>query len=143
MKGIDYTAEGASDLIERQDILSKAHELAGLISRSEEVQQFQQAESKIQRHERVQGLIAKIKKKQKEIVAFESFGNKSMVDKIEREIAEMQAEIDGIPIVAEFQQSQSEINDLLQLVISAIKDTVSEKITVEAGTESPPASCGD
>ncbi|WP_150268136.1 RicAFT regulatory complex protein RicA family protein [Paenibacillus tepidiphilus] len=136
-------AEAGRDLIEREAILAKAHELAALISHSEEVQQFQQAEHKIQRHERVQGLIADMKKKQKEIVAFESFGNKSMVAKIEAEIARLQAEIDGIPLVAEFQQSQVEINDLLQFVISAIKDTVSEKISVETGTESPPPSCGD
>lgn len=75
----------------------------------------------------MQGLIATIKKKQKEIVAFESFNNKDMVAKIEREIEVLQDEIDGIPVVNEFQQSQSDINYLLQLVISVIRDTVSEK----------------
>ncbi|WP_410510911.1 YlbF family regulator [Paenibacillus sp. BR2-3] len=131
------------DLIVREDIMGKAKELASLISTSEEVQHFQQAEQKIQAHERVQGLIATIKKKQKEIVAFESFKNKEMVAKIEREIDELQDEIDSIPLVTEFQQSQSDINYLLQLVISVIRDTVSEKINVEAGTEAPPSTCGD
>lgn len=131
------------DLIVREDIMGKAKELASLISTSEEVKHFQQAEQKIIAHERVQGLIATIKKKQKEIVAFESFKNKAMVAKIEREIEELQDEIDGIPVVNEFQQSQSDINYLLQLVISVIRDTVSEKINVEAGTEAPPSSCGD
>src|SRR5689334_6297197 len=115
------------DLIVREDIMGKAKELASLISTSEEVQHFQQAERKIQGHERVQGLIATIKKKQKEIVAFESFGNKEMVAKIESEIEVLQDEIDSIPLVNEFQQSQSDINYLLQLVISVIRDTVSEK----------------
>lgn len=131
------------DLIVRDDIMEKTKELASLISTSEEVQHFQQAEQKILAHERVQGLIATIKKKQKEIVAFESFKNKDMVAKIEREIEELQDEIDGIPVVNEFQQSQSDINYLLQLVISVIRDTVSEKINVEAGTEAPPSTCGD
>ncbi|MFF2912513.1 RicAFT regulatory complex protein RicA family protein [Paenibacillus sp. NPDC057934] len=131
------------DLIVREDIMGKAKELASLISTSEEVQHFQQAEKKIQNHERVQGLIAQIKKKQKEIVAFESFRNKEMVAKIEAEIATLQDEIDGIPVVNEFQQSQSDINYLLQLVISVIRDTVSDKINVEAGTEAPPSTCGD
>ncbi|WP_439823154.1 RicAFT regulatory complex protein RicA family protein [Paenibacillus borealis] len=131
------------DLIVREDIMGKAKELASLISTSEEVQHFQQAEQKILNHERVQGLIATIKKKQKEIVAFESFKNKEMVAKIEREIEVLQDEIDGIPVVNEFQQSQSDINYLLQLVISVIRDTVSEKINVEAGTEAPPSTCGD
>ncbi len=130
------------NLVIQEDVMAKAKELANLISSSEEVQQFQQAEAKIQNHERVQDLISVIKKKQKEIVAFESFGNKDMVAKIEAEIAVLQDEIDGIPVVVEFQQSQSDINYLLQLVISVIHDTVSEKVNVEVGTDSPPSSCG-
>ncbi|MFD1774465.1 RicAFT regulatory complex protein RicA family protein [Paenibacillus rhizophilus] len=131
------------DLIVRDDILAKAKELASLISTSEEVRQFQQAEEKIRNHERVQELISRMKKKQKEIVAFESFGNNDMVAKIELEINELQGEIDGIPLVTEFQQSQTDINYLLQLVVSVIRDTVSEKINVEAGTEAPPSKCGE
>ncbi|MGG3279632.1 RicAFT regulatory complex protein RicA family protein [Paenibacillus solani] len=130
------------DLVIREDILAKAGELADLISTSEEVQMFKQAEEKIQNHERVQGLIKTIKKKQKEIVAFETFQNKDMVAKIEREIEELQEEIDGIPLVMEFQQSQSDINYLLQLVVSVIHDTVSEKVNVETGKDTPPSSCG-
>src|SRR5690606_17376071 len=110
-------------------------ELAELIGTSEEVQHFQKAEQLIRRHERVQTLISAIKKKQKEIVAFQSFQNQAMVDKIEREIDELQDELDEIPLVTEFQQSQSDINYLLQLVISVIRDTVSEKVNVESGSE--------
>nr|WP_044877521.1 YlbF family regulator [Paenibacillus sp. IHBB 10380] len=130
------------DLVIQEDIMAKAKELADLISGSEEVRQFQQAEEKIRNHQRVQDLIVVMKKKQKEIVAFESFENKEMVAKIEGEIAEYQDEIDGIPIVVEFQQSQTDINYLLQLVISVIRDTVSEKVNVEVGTDSPPTHCG-
>ncbi|GIP43818.1 hypothetical protein J45TS6_22770 [Paenibacillus sp. J45TS6] len=129
------------DLIIRDDIMNKAKELADLIGTSEEVQHFKQAEAKIQEHERIQGLIQKMKKKQKEIVAFESFQNKEMVAKIEAEIEQLQDEIDGIPLVTEFQQSQSDINYLLQLVMSVIHDTVSEKVNVETGTDAPPSRC--
>lgn len=129
------------DLIIREDIMAKAKELAALIGTSEEVRQYQKAEKMIQDHERVQTLISAIKKKQKEIVAFESFQNKAMVDKIEREIEELQDELDNIPLVTEFQQSQSDINYLLQLVISVIRDTVSEKVNVEQGGE-PAATSG-
>jgi len=117
------------DLIVREDIMGKAKELASLISTSEEVRHFQQAEQKIQNHERVQGLIATIKKKQKEIVAFESFGNKDMVAKIEREIEVLQDEIDGIPVVNEFQQSQSDINYLLQQCEKSMTDYPSPRVT--------------
>ncbi|MEO2259712.1 YlbF family regulator [Paenibacillus amylolyticus] len=130
------------NLVIRDDIMGKAKELADMLGTSEEVRQFQQAETKIRDHERIQQLIATIKKKQKEIVAFESFKNVEMVSKIEQEIDDLQSELDSIPLVTEFQQSQSDINYLLQLVISVIRDTVSEKVNVEAGTDSPPSSCG-
>jgi cell fate (sporulation/competence/biofilm development) regulator YmcA (YheA/YmcA/DUF963 family) len=130
------------NLVIRDDIMGKAKELADMLGTSEEVRQFQQAETKIRDHERIQQLIATIKKKQKEIVAFESFKNVEMVSKIEQEIEDLQSEQDSIPLVTEFQQSQSDINYLLQLVISVIRDTVSEKVNVEAGTDSPPTSCG-
>ncbi|MEK4273550.1 YlbF family regulator [Paenibacillus sp. FSL R7-0026] len=130
------------NLVIRDDIMGKAKELADMLGTSEEVRQFQQAETKIRDHERIQQLIATIKKKQKEIVAFESFKNVDMVSKIEQEIEDLQSELDSIPLVTEFQQSQSDINYLLQLVISVIRDTVSEKVNVEAGTDSPPTSCG-
>ncbi len=82
-----------------------------------------------------------MKKKQKEIVAFQSFNNPSMVAKIEGEIESLQDELDGIPIVTEFQQSQSDINYLLQLVVSVIRDTVAEKINVEDSEADEPEEC--
>lgn len=126
----------------REEILGKTRELAGLISSSEEVRIFQQAERQIQGHERIQTLIATIKKKQKEIVAFEAMKNTKMAAVIETELRELQDELDAIPIVGDYQEGQVEINDLLQMVISAIHSTVSEKVAVERGADSPPASCG-
>lgn len=131
------------DLIVREDIMAKAKELAELIYTSEEVQHYQKAEQKISSNERIQTLIASMKKKQKEIVAFEKFQNASMVAKIEKEIEQLQDELDGIPIVAEFQQSQSDINYLLQLIVSVIRDTVSEKINVESGAVAASSDCSD
>ncbi|MUT66435.1 RicAFT regulatory complex protein RicA family protein [Paenibacillus sp. NEAU-GSW1] len=130
------------DLLVREDIMAKAQELASLIYTSEEVQHYRRAEKQIQGNERVQGLIAQIKKKQKEVVAFETtFKNETMVKKIEGEMEQLQDELDGIPIVSEFQQSQTDINYLLQLVVSIIRDTVSEKINVESASVEAPDQC--
>ncbi|TBL77901.1 RicAFT regulatory complex protein RicA family protein [Paenibacillus thalictri] len=121
-----------TELIVREDILAKAKELAELISTSNEVQFFQKAEKQISGNNNIQTLISAIKKKQKEIVAFETtFKNKQMVEKIEKEIEELQDQLDGIPVVSEFRQSQEDINYLLQLVMSVIRDTVSEKVAIE------------
>ncbi|SFD70085.1 Cell fate regulator YmcA, YheA/YmcA/DUF963 family (controls sporulation, competence, biofilm development) [Paenibacillus catalpae] len=140
--GCDIPKFNTRDLLVREDIMKKAQELAGLIFTSEEVQQYRRAEKQIQGNDRVQSLISMIKKKQKEVVAFETtFKNEQMVKKIEGEMEVLQDELDGIPIVSEFQQSQSDINYLLQLVISIVRDTVSEKINVEDATVEPPAEC--
>ena len=132
------------ELIVREDIIGKAKELAGLISTSTEVQFFKKAEQQINQNPNVQALINQIKKKQKEIVAFETtFKNQAMVEKIEGEIQALQDELDNIPIVSEFQQTQADINYLLQLVISIVRDTVSEKIQVEKASVEEPANCSD
>lgn len=121
------------ELILREDILSRARELAHLITTTEEVALYQRAERIIQNHEKAQGLIAQMKKKQKEIVAFETtFKNPAMVEKIEKEIEALQDELDGMPVVQQFQQSQVDVNYMLQSIVSIIRDTVAEKIDVEA-----------
>jgi cell fate (sporulation/competence/biofilm development) regulator YmcA (YheA/YmcA/DUF963 family) len=133
-----------TEMIVREDILAKAKELAELLTTSSEVQTFQKAESQIATNEHIQQLISAIKKKQKEIVAFESFQNTKMVDKIEKEIEVLQDELDSIPVVSEFKQTQEDINYLLQLVMSVVRDTISDKINVEAGSsESPEDSYGE
>ncbi|MFX3634258.1 MAG: RicAFT regulatory complex protein RicA family protein [Candidatus Pristimantibacillus sp.] len=130
------------DLLVREDITEKAKELASLIYTSEEVQHYRRAEQQINGNTRVQDLIAKIKKKQKELVAFETtFKNEQMVKKIEGEMEILQDELDGIPIVSEFQQSQTDINYLLQLVVSIVRDTVSDKINVESASVEAPEEC--
>jgi cell fate (sporulation/competence/biofilm development) regulator YmcA (YheA/YmcA/DUF963 family) len=126
------------DLVIRADIMAKAKELAEMIFTSDEVQHYRRAEAQIKANEKVQSIIAQIKKKQKEIVAFERFQNPAMVKKIEAEIEALQGELDRMPIVADFQQSQSDINYLLQLVVSVIRDTVAKKLDVE-GAAAPEA----
>lgn len=133
------------DLIVREDIMSKAKELAELIATSAEVQYYKQAEKQINKNGHVQDLIKQIKKKQKEAVAFEStFKNDAMVKKIEAEIDTLQDELDNIPIVSEFQQSQSDLNYLLQLVMGIVRDTVGNKIELDqAEQQEEPANCSD
>jgi cell fate (sporulation/competence/biofilm development) regulator YmcA (YheA/YmcA/DUF963 family) len=130
-----------TEMIVREDIISKAKELAALLTTSNEVQFYQKAEKQIATNPDIQELISAIKKKQKEIVAFETFQNKKMVEKIENEIEVLQDELDGIPIVNEFKQTQEDINYLLQLVMSVVRDTISDKINVEAGAAEAPTSC--
>jgi cell fate (sporulation/competence/biofilm development) regulator YmcA (YheA/YmcA/DUF963 family) len=126
-----------TELVVRADILAKTNELATLIMTSREVEFYREAEKKINDHPRVQELISLIKKRQKEAVAFESFQNQKMVEKIEAEIAALQDELDAIPIVNEFQQAQHDINYLLQMIMNVISNSVSETIHVVNSADEP------
>ncbi|WP_371320147.1 RicAFT regulatory complex protein RicA family protein [Chengkuizengella axinellae] len=132
-----------TELVVRDDIMKKAKELASLISTTDEVRMYKEAEKKINTSEKIQTMISNIKKKQKEVVAFESFENPEMVRKIETEQTELQDELDNLPIVQQFQQTQSDINYLLQLVVSVVRDTVSEKINLDSEVSPPPSNCSE
>ena len=134
-----------SELVLDETILAKAQELADVLSGSSEVLFFREAEQKLKSHEHVQGLIKTIKRKQKEAVAFEQFQNAQKVKQIETEIDTLQNELDAIPLVQQFQQVQSDLNYLLQLVMNVISSRVSEKIQVQLGSETaaPPSNCSE
>ncbi|WP_127583878.1 RicAFT regulatory complex protein RicA family protein [Paenibacillus koleovorans] len=132
------------DLIVREDIMDRTKQLANLISTSEEVIFYRKAEQMIKDNKEVQDLIKLIKKRQKEAVAFESFQNQKMVDKINGEIEALQDQLDGFPVVEQFKQAQEDINYLLQMVVSVVRDTVSDNIKLdEESVASSLKTCSD
>lgn len=116
-----------------KDILEKARELAAMIAKTKEVDFYKRAEHQIKHNQRVQSLIDEIKQKQKQLVMFESINKPELVAKVEGEYNQLQEELDNIPIVEEFKQSQVDVNDLLQMVTSVITNTVSERIILDTG----------
>ncbi|SFE37615.1 RicAFT regulatory complex protein RicA family protein [Alteribacillus iranensis] len=117
----------------RKEVLNKARELGKLISETEEVDFFKRAEEQINKNLRVQELIGKIKNKQKEAVNLQHYGKTEALKKVEQEIDELNNEIDQIPLVQEFKQSQTEVNHLLQLVSTTISNTVTDEIIESSG----------
>jgi len=122
-----------TNLYTQKEILDKARELAAMISRTNEVDFFKRAELQIKHNERVQDLIDKLKQKQKQMVMFESINKTELVKKVEGEYNLLHEELDSIPIVNEFKQSQVDVNDLLQMVTNVITNTVSERIILDTG----------
>jgi len=120
-------------LYTQKEILDKARELASMIARTKEVDFFKRAEQQIKHNERVQSLIDQIKQKQKQMVMFESINKPELAKKVEQEYNQLQDELDAIPIVVEFKQSQVDVNDLLQMVTNVITNTVSERIILDTG----------
>ncbi|WP_077615802.1 RicAFT regulatory complex protein RicA family protein [Caenibacillus caldisaponilyticus] len=117
----------------REDILAKAGELAKMIAETEEVDFFKRAEAAINQNEKVQKLIKQIKLLQKESVNLQHYHKEEAYRENEKKIDQLMDELDKIPIVKEFKQSQVEVNDLLQYIARTISERVTEEITKSTG----------
>ncbi|SDN30365.1 RicAFT regulatory complex protein RicA family protein [Alkalicoccus daliensis] len=117
----------------KQEIMSEARELAIKIAETEEVDFFKRAEAQINDHLRVQEIIAKIKKLQKEAVNLKHYEKSEALKETDAKIDALQDELDDIPLVQEFKQSQMEVNELLQMVSNTISNTVTNQIIEASG----------
>ncbi|WP_428908590.1 RicAFT regulatory complex protein RicA family protein [Niallia sp. Krafla_26] len=117
----------------KDDIVEKARELAQMIAETEEVDFFKKAEAKIHENEKVRQHISTIKALQKQAVNFQHYGKIEAFKKTEEKIAALQQELDEIPVVYEFKESQVEVNDLLQLVATTISNRVTDEIIISTG----------
>ncbi|SFA72938.1 MULTISPECIES: RicAFT regulatory complex protein RicA family protein [unclassified Bacillus (in: firmicutes)] len=117
----------------KDDIVARAQELAQMISQTEEVDFFKRAEAQIHQNEKIRTLISDIKGLQKQAVNLQHYGKPEALKKVEDKIASIEKELDEIPVVQDFKQSQLEVNELLQLIASAISNTVTDQIVTSTG----------
>jgi cell fate (sporulation/competence/biofilm development) regulator YmcA (YheA/YmcA/DUF963 family) len=131
-----------STIMTDHPILHLARNFAERLKQSEEIQRFRQAEEQVQKSETVHRLIETIKKKQKEWVHAKHYQKVEYARSLEKELEQLQYELDNLPIVREYQQSQVEVNDLLQTIQSVVANTISTKIHVETGGDVASGGCG-
>ncbi len=117
----------------KDEIVLKAKEIAKMIAETEEVEFFKKAELQVNEHPRVQQLISGIKVMQKEAVNLQHYNKTEALKKAESKIDALQDELDQIPLVKEFKQSQTDVNSLLQLVANTISNTVTDEIIKSTG----------
>jgi cell fate (sporulation/competence/biofilm development) regulator YmcA (YheA/YmcA/DUF963 family) len=117
----------------KEDIIAQAKELAKMVAETEEVDFFKRAEAQIQGNEKVSMLISSIKGLQKQAVNFQHYGKTEALKKTEDKIAKLEAELDEIPVVQQFKESQIDVNDLLQIIASTISNTVTDEILESTG----------
>ncbi|MDP4163915.1 MAG: RicAFT regulatory complex protein RicA family protein [Bacillota bacterium] len=117
----------------KDDIVARAVDLASMIAETEEVDFFKRAEAHIHENEKVRNLIADIKGLQKQAVNLQHYGKPEALKKVEDKIASIEDELDSIPVVQDFKQSQIEVNELLQLIASTISNTVTDELIASTG----------
>lgn len=120
-------------LYTKDEIVAKAYEIAMMIANTEEVEFFKRAEAQINENQKIRESIASLKTLQKQAVNFQQYGKEKAQGLVEGKIDKIQTEIDEVPIVQEFKQSQMDVNDLLQLVSNAIANGVTDEIMRSTG----------
>ncbi|HWL11487.1 MAG TPA: RicAFT regulatory complex protein RicA family protein [Ureibacillus sp.] len=120
-------------LYTKDEIVEKAKEIAHMIANTEEVEFFKKAEEQINENQNVREKIASLKTLQKQVVNFQHLGKEKAVKLVEEKIAKIEEDIDAVPIVQEFKQSQMDVNNLLQLVSNAIANNVTNEIIASTG----------
>ncbi|MGP4075168.1 RicAFT regulatory complex protein RicA family protein [Halobacillus sp. K22] len=117
----------------RKQVIDEAHKLANMMANIEEIDRFKQLEAKLNDNQKVQSHIKKIKALQKQAVNFQAYGKSEALERVEKEIDRLQDELDEIPVVAEFKESQTVINDILQMVSSTISREVTNEVIRSTG----------
>ncbi len=112
----------------KDDILTKAAELAEMIATTEEVDFFKRAEAQINENQKVRNLIAQIKGLQKQAVNLQHYGKDQAYKDVQSKIDALEKELDEIPVVQQFKQTQVDVNDLLQIVASQVSNKVTDLI---------------
>ncbi|QGG50494.1 RicAFT regulatory complex protein RicA family protein [Lysinibacillus pakistanensis] len=120
-------------LYTKDDLIKKSHEIAHMIANTPEVEFFKKAEAQINENQHVRERIASLKSLQKQAVNFQHLGKERALKLIEDKIAKIEEEINAIPVVQQFKESQGDVNDLLQLVSNTIANNVTNEIIRSTG----------
>ncbi|MBQ0139624.1 MAG: RicAFT regulatory complex protein RicA family protein [Kurthia sp.] len=120
-------------LYTKDDIIAKSREIAHMIANTEEVEFFKRAEAQINENQKVREKIASLKSLQKQAVNFQQYGKERALSLVEAKIEAIEKELDEMPIVDEFKNSQVDVNDLLQLVSNTIANNVTNEVVRSTG----------
>ncbi|KMY49526.1 RicAFT regulatory complex protein RicA family protein [Peribacillus loiseleuriae] len=112
----------------KDEILAKAADLAKMIAETDEVDFFKRAEAQINENQKVREMIASMKSLQKQAVNFQNYGKEKAYQQTQSKLTALEEELDELPIVQEFKQSQVDVNDLLQMVASQVSNRVTDII---------------
>lgn len=107
---------------------ARLQRLTDLLKENELIQDYQMIEEKAQNHAHLNQLIADIKIKQKEAVAFNHYG-KPEAEKIAIKEAEaFTKEFNEHMVVTSYQDALVEANDILQHLVATVQDELKEQI---------------
>ncbi len=110
----------------KNDVLQQADSIANKINNLETIKTYQQIEAQIHRNQKIQKKMDALKKQQKQAVNFQNYGKQNALAQSEHTIHNIETEINTLPIVEQFQTSQFEANQLLQMFISTLETRLND-----------------
>ncbi|TRM06806.1 hypothetical protein FNL10_00135 [Staphylococcus hominis] len=113
-------------MYEKEDILKQADCVSNKIKALELIKQYQNVEQQIHKNSSIEQRMKQLKLQQKQSVNFQNYGKHQAYQKSEKEISQLEKEINAIPIVEEFRSAQFEANELLQLMVSTMEQSLNQ-----------------
>jgi len=101
---------------EKEEILKEVEQFVQELRAVEELTQFREAERQIHASASVNEKIAQLKILQQQAVNFQQYEKNEALRQVEQEIESLERTIDALPIVQQYQSTQTIANELLQLV---------------------------
>lgn len=117
----------------RKEVLDQAKVLAEMIANTDEIERFKEVEAKVNGNEKIDRLVKKITTLQKQAVNLQAYDKANALKIVEEQIDQAQAELDSMPVVQEFQESQVVVNDVLQLITKTIAREVTNHVIESTG----------
>lgn len=113
-------------MYEKEDILKQADSVSNKIKGLELIKQYQNVEQQIHENSSIDQKMKQLKLQQKQSVNFQNYGKHRAYQKSEKEISQLEKEINALPIVEEFRSAQFEANELLQLMVSTMEQSLNK-----------------
>lgn len=113
-------------MYEKEDILKQADSVSNKIKALELIKQYQNVEQQIHENTSIKQKMKQLKLQQKQSVNFQNYGKHQAYQKSEEEISQLEKEINALPIVEEFRSAQFEANELLQLMVSTMEQSLNK-----------------
>ena len=113
-------------MYEKEDILKQANSVSNKIKALELIKQYQNVEQQIHENTSIEQKMKQLKLQQKQSVNFQNYGKHQAYQKSEEEISQLEKEINALPIVEEFRSAQFEANELLQLIVSTMEQSLNK-----------------
>lgn len=113
-------------MYEKEDILKQANSVSNKIKALELIKQYQNVEQQIHKNSSIEQKMKQLKLQQKQSVNFQNYGKHQAYQKSEEEISQLEKEINALPIVEEFRSAQFEANELLQLMVSTMEQSLNQ-----------------